>query len=140
MIQGLSRSGLGYRTGCRVKSSQITIFLFVILHCNRLKQKSSGFRTTFLYERINSTLRKKYPYSQLFWSVFFLIRTEYSVRMWENTDRNKSEYGRFLCSANQPIPGQYFALLQCLSFGTVLESFGNKAKGESQNVGNKKTK
>ena len=89
---------------------------------------------------MNSTLRKKYPYSQLFWSVFFRIRTEYSVRMWENTDRNKSEYERFLCSANQPIPGQYFALLQCLSFETVLESFGNKAKGESQNVGNKKIK
>ena len=53
------------------------------------------------------TRRKKRPYSELFWSVFFLIQTEYgeifsispySVRMRENTDQNNSEYGHFLCS------------------------------------------
>ena len=50
------------------------------------------------------TLRKKCPYSELFWSVFSRIRTEYaeilnispySVRIWENTDRKNSEKGHF---------------------------------------------
>ena len=45
-------------------------------------------------------LREKCPYSELFWSVFFYIRTEYgeirsispySVQMWENLDQNNSE-------------------------------------------------
>ena len=48
--------------------------------------------------------RKKWPYSELFWSVFSHIRTEYgeilrispySVRMRENVDQNNSEYGHF---------------------------------------------
>ena len=52
-------------------------------------------------------LRKKCPYSVLFWSVFSGIRTEYgeifrnspySVQMLENTDQNNSEYGYFSCS------------------------------------------
>ena len=52
-------------------------------------------------------LRRKCPYSELFWSVFSRIRTEYgelrsispySVPMQENTDQNNSEYGYFLCS------------------------------------------
>ena len=50
-------------------------------------------------------MRKKCPYSELFWSVFSRIRTEYgemrstspySVRMGENTDENNSEYEHFL--------------------------------------------
>ena len=50
------------------------------------------------------SLRKKWPYSELFWSVFSHIRTEYgeirsispySVRMRENVDQNNSEYGHF---------------------------------------------
>ena len=50
------------------------------------------------------TLHKKCPYSELFWSVFSCIGTEYgeilrnspySVRMRENTDQNNSEYGHF---------------------------------------------
>ena len=49
-------------------------------------------------------LRKKCPYSELFWSAFSRIRTEYegilcispySVRMRENEDQNNSEYGHF---------------------------------------------
>ena len=53
---------------------------------------------------LTRTLRKKCPYSELFWSVFFRIRTEYveilhnspySARMRENTDQNNSEYGHF---------------------------------------------
>ena len=50
------------------------------------------------------TLRKKYPYSEFFWSVFSRIRTEYeeilrislySIRMQENTGHKNSEYGNF---------------------------------------------
>ena len=52
-------------------------------------------------------MRENCPYSELFWSVFSLILTEYreiprispySVRMRENTDQNNSEYGHFLRS------------------------------------------
>ena len=41
-------------------------------------------------------LRKKCPYSELFWSAFSSIWTgisSYSVRMRENEDQNNSEYG-----------------------------------------------
>ena len=50
-------------------------------------------------------LRKKCSYSELFWSAFFRIGTEYreilrispcSVGMRENTDQSNSEYGYFL--------------------------------------------
>ena len=50
------------------------------------------------------SLRKKCPYSEFFWSVFFWIGTEYgkvrsissySVRMRENTDQKNSEYKHF---------------------------------------------
>ena len=53
-------------------------------------------------------LRKKCPYSELFWSVFSRIRTEYgeilrlspnSVRMTENMDQSNSKYGQLLHSA-----------------------------------------
>ena len=55
-----------------------------------------------------TTLRENCSYSELFWSVFFRIGTEYgeirsicpySVRMRENTDQNNSEYEHFLHSA-----------------------------------------
>ena len=54
-----------------------------------------------------TTLRKKWPYSELFWSLFSHVWTEYgeilrispySDRMLENTDQNKSDYGHFLRS------------------------------------------
>ena len=53
------------------------------------------------------TPRKKCPYSELFWSVFSRIQTEYgeirsifpySVRMRKNTDQNNSKYGHYLRS------------------------------------------
>ena len=56
---------------------------------------------------IRYLLCKKYPYLELFWSVFSHIRTEYrkiasitsySVQMRENTDQKNSEYGHFSCS------------------------------------------
>ena len=56
---------------------------------------------------VKETLREKCPYSELFWSAFSGIRTEYgeilgispySFRMWENVDQNSSKYGHFLRS------------------------------------------
>ena len=56
------------------------------------------------------TLRKNCPYSDIFWSVFSRIRTEYreirsiflsSVRMRWNTDQKNSGYGHFLLSVGQ---------------------------------------
>ena len=53
------------------------------------------------------SLRKTCPYSELFWSVFSHIRTEYgemrsispySVRMGEHAGQNNYEYGQFLRS------------------------------------------
>ena len=53
------------------------------------------------------TLREKYLYLELLWSVFSGIRTEYEeilhfspylVRMRENTGQNNTEYGHFLGS------------------------------------------
>ena len=53
---------------------------------------------------IVKTLCEKCPYSELFWSAFSRIRTEYgeilrispySVQMRENADQNNSEYGHF---------------------------------------------
>ena len=51
-----------------------------------------------------TSLRKKCPYSRLFWSAFSHILTEYGeiwsislylVRMSNNMDQTKSEYGHF---------------------------------------------
>ena len=55
------------------------------------------------------TLREKCPYSELFWSAFYRIRTEYgeigsispySVRMRSHADQNNSKYGHFLRNVN----------------------------------------
>ena len=62
-----------------------------------------------MLNQLNPSLRKKCPYSELFWSGFSRIRTEYgeiprispySVRMRKNADQNNSEYGHFLRSAH----------------------------------------
>ena len=62
---------------------------------------------------IITSLRKKSPYSELFWSAFSRIRTEYgeirrisqySVRVQENADQDNSEYGHFLRSDMQALP------------------------------------
>ena len=54
-----------------------------------------------------TSLRKKCPYSELFWLAFSRIRTEYGeiqsispypVRMRENADQNNFEYEQFLRS------------------------------------------
>ena len=59
------------------------------------------------------SLGKKCPYSELFWSVFSCIWTEYlrlrislySVQMQENTDQNNSEYGQILRSCFSYVQG-----------------------------------
>ena len=54
--------------------------------------------------QVKLALLKKCPYSELFWSAFSRIRTEYgeirsispfSVQMRENLDQNNSKYGHF---------------------------------------------
>ena len=56
---------------------------------------------------LSFTLRKSCPYSELFWSAFFSIWTEYgeilsifpySVRLRENGYQNNSKFRYFLCS------------------------------------------
>ena len=68
----------------------------------------------------SSTLRKKCPYSELFWFAYSRIRTEYgeilrispySNRMRKNVDQNNSEYGHFLRSAFDP-DSIYFLSIQ----------------------------
>ena len=58
----------------------------------------------FMVWTLKYTLRKKCPYSELFWSAFSNIRIEYgeirsislySVQMRENPDQNNSEYSHF---------------------------------------------
>ena len=65
----------------------------------------SNFTLIFRY----STLRKKCPYSELFWPAFSCILTKYgeilspySFRMRENADQNDSEYGHFSRSDTLP--------------------------------------
>ena len=62
-----------------------------------------GFLFSFQFVE-RDALRKRYPYSELFWSSFSRIRTEYgeiqsispySVQMSENAAQNNSEYGHF---------------------------------------------
>ena len=63
-----------------------------------------------IIENAGLTLRKKCPCSELFWSVFPRIWTEYgeiwsispySVRIRENTDQNNSEHGHFSRSVSR---------------------------------------
>ena len=66
------------------------------------------------------TLRKKCPCSELFWSAFSCIWTEYgeilsispySVRLRENADQNNSEYGYFSSSIRK-----WSKLIACQKF------------------------
>ena len=70
--------------------------------------------------KYDRALRKRYPYSELFWSAFPRIRTEYgetwsispySVRMRENADQNNSEYGHFLRSGEDAI-----TIIHCIKY------------------------
>ena len=77
-------------------------------------------------------LRKKCPYSELFWFAFSNIRTEcggilhispYLVRMQKKEDQNNSEYGHFLRSAHHPTWGKVYSVVY---FNGILDKFTNK--------------
>ena len=62
-------------------------------------------------------MRKKCPYSELFWSAFSRIRTEYgeilrisphSVRTQENVVQNNSKDGHFSCSVHYHCLERFF--------------------------------
>ena len=64
------------------------------------------------------SLRKMFSYSELFWSAFSRIRTEYgeirsispySVQMGENADQNNPKYGHFLCNISLQTKGFCFS-------------------------------
>ena len=93
-------------TNLRVPNSTLFFHNWV---CGTFLLMSSGLDCNLkkLFKR--SALRKQYPYSQLFWSVFPHFRTEYGeirsissylVRMRENMDQDNSEYGHFLCKVD----------------------------------------
>ena len=69
------------------------------------------------------SLREKCPYSELFWSVFSRIWTEYG-EMRENVDQNNSEYGHFLCSVLQSCKTVKN------SFSTKITKYINKRKSK----------
>ena len=65
-------------------------------------------------------MRQKCTYSELFWTAFFRIRTEYGeirsisphlVRIRENVDQNNSEYRHFSRSVNNERLGKKVAKL-----------------------------
>ena len=73
-----------------------------------LESSNPGFLSAANFEKaiktLHESLRKMCLYSELFWSAFSRIRTEYgeilrisaySVRMRENADQKNSEYGHF---------------------------------------------
>ena len=74
---------------------------------------------------IRATLRKKCPYSELFWPVFSGIRTEYGeilgispylVQMRENTDQNNSEYWHFLRIFSRDIYFRFKTILELILY------------------------
>ena len=80
-------------------------------------KKSKFLSSLHFYVGYNG-VHEKCPYSELFWSAFFRIRTEYgeirtispySVQMRKNADQNNSEYGHFLRSDRvEEVSGRYF--------------------------------
>ena len=95
-----------------------------------LKQSSLEYSPTFEWKWESSLcplLRKKCPYSELFWSTFSRIRTEYGeicissylVWMRENADQNNFKYWRFSCSvlnASPNLPNNMIVSVICTSF------------------------
>ena len=74
--------------------------------CDGWLSRHNFFPARLFFSVVPSTAWKC-PYSELFWSVFSRIWTEYgeifrislySVQMWENVDQHNSEYGHFLRS------------------------------------------
>ena len=74
--------------------------LFIYCPWKHLKNRLLYSLWTCWIEDLLQSLRKKCPYSELFWSAFFHIRTYYgeilySVQMPENTDQYNSKNGHF---------------------------------------------
>ena len=83
---------------------KIRKFKYLLLINNDPFENSSLSTTcTSDTDNVNPKLsqREKCPCSEFFWSVFSCSQTGYGrekLRMWENADQKKSEYGHFLCS------------------------------------------
>ena len=77
-----------------------------------------------LFCSIYVTLRETCPYSELFWSTFSYIRSEfeeilrispYSVRLQKNVDHNNSEYEHFLRNVKVQVAGKTLAVKRSFS-------------------------
>ena len=88
-------------------SGDFCIFEASAIKMNSCTSGANSFDHTQMHLPASYTLRGKYPYSELFWSVSSHIQTEYgeiwgtspySLQMRENTDQNNSEFGHFLRS------------------------------------------
>ena len=88
----------------------VVTFSFILFSLVQLSVSLHKFR---------ASLRKKCPYLELFWFIFFHIWTEYrdlqstflySVKIRENADQKNSKYGRFLRSASF----EYFSVLDAV--------------------------
>ena len=87
------------------------VILVILSKCFPIFSWFSATVAAYLKHRLSSLpLGEKCPYSELFWSIFSSIRTQYgeilrilhispySFRMRENTNQNNSDYGHFLHS------------------------------------------
>ena len=80
-----------------------------MVRCEQCFQFDGSYSVCYIL-RIQYTLRKKCPYSELFWSLFSRIRIEYGI--WESPDQNNSEYGHF--SRSDSVSFQFWAYLLLL--------------------------
>ena len=79
----------------------VSYFNFVLFFEVRAKSKYKVLNFVFQFIKKNETafwVHGLCPYSELFWSVFSHIGTEYSFQMREYTEQSNSEYGQFLRS------------------------------------------
>ena len=88
--------------------SSKNLFIFRFNDINKVSHFFPKYRNFNQMIFLLFPLREKSPYSELFWSAFSRIRTEYgeilcissySFRMRENADQNNFEYGHFLRGA-----------------------------------------
>ena len=95
----------------------------------------------FLIHQQKQTLGEKCTDSELFWSKFFHIWTEYgeiqsispySVQMRENTDQNNFEYGHFLRSeaALSPLLSDLTSTFGCNTVANTCRIRNNKAMAD----------
>ena len=69
-----------------LKKQFFSLLILTVAHCVKSVRIRSYSGPYFPAFELNTNIQSKY---------------EYSVRMWENTDQNNSEYGHFLRSARQ---------------------------------------